>query len=109
MTNRLQPPAVVTDEQCLACVYNTSDAKCKREMQWTWRAETIPASRGEYERIRHRLDEESFGKPPKPFNQLSKDEQQKLEKKRLNEYCRVAYGKLHITREEKKTSRVCQR
>jgi DNA polymerase epsilon subunit 1 len=42
LTNRLQPPAVVTDEQCLACVHNTPDAKCKREMEWTWRAEFHP-------------------------------------------------------------------
>lgn len=34
LTNRLQPPAVVTDEQCLACVHNTPDARCKRELKW---------------------------------------------------------------------------
>lgn len=52
LTNRLQPPAVVTDEQCLACVHNTPDAQCKREMEWTWRGELVPATRGEYERIK---------------------------------------------------------
>jgi DNA polymerase epsilon subunit 1 len=52
LTNRLQPPAVVTDEQCLACIHNTPDAKCKREMSWRHRAEVVAATRGEYERIR---------------------------------------------------------
>ena len=34
-----QPPAVVTEEDCLACVYNAPDAKCKRKMTWDWRGE----------------------------------------------------------------------
>lgn len=39
LTNRLQPPAVINEEECLSCVYNTPDAKCKREMNWVWRGE----------------------------------------------------------------------
>ncbi|KAI6196280.1 DNA polymerase epsilon catalytic subunit A [Aphelenchoides besseyi] len=109
LTNRLQPPAVVTDEDCLACVHNTPDAQCKRELEWKWRAEIVPATRGEYERIKNGLEEQRFGKPPKPFHQLPKEEQQKLEKQRLNDFCRRAYGKQHITREEKRQTRICQR
>lgn len=39
LTNRLQPPAVVTEDDCLACKFNTPDAQCKREMKWMWRGE----------------------------------------------------------------------
>ncbi|KAI6220384.1 DNA polymerase epsilon catalytic subunit [Aphelenchoides fujianensis] len=76
------PPAVVTDEECLACVHNTPDARCKREMEWKWRGEIIPASKGEYQRIKHALEEQRFGKPPKSFHQLPKEEQERLEKQR---------------------------
>ena len=34
-----QPPAAVTEEQCIACIYNTPDAMCKRRMNWAWRGE----------------------------------------------------------------------
>uniref|UniRef100_A0A0M3KHJ2 DNA polymerase epsilon catalytic subunit n=1 Tax=Anisakis simplex TaxID=6269 RepID=A0A0M3KHJ2_ANISI len=37
LTNRLQPSAVVDEEDCMACIYNTPDAKCKRVMRWEWR------------------------------------------------------------------------
>ncbi len=34
------------------------------------------------------------------FHELSHEEQAEIEKKRLQEYCRKAYKKIHITREE---------
>lgn len=39
LTNRLQPPAMITDTECLSCVHNTPDAKCKRSMNWVWRGD----------------------------------------------------------------------
>lgn len=73
--------------------------------------------------FQHRLEEEKFGKPPRPFNQLPKEEQHRLEKKRLAgmlswlanfliqkiEYCKVAYGRVHVSREQKRKTRICQR
>uniref|UniRef100_A0AC34GQD3 DNA polymerase epsilon catalytic subunit n=1 Tax=Panagrolaimus sp. ES5 TaxID=591445 RepID=A0AC34GQD3_9BILA len=109
LTNRLQPPAVIQEEDCLACVYNTPDAKCKREMNWVWRGELIPAKRGEYERVMQQLEQERFGKPPKPFHSLPKEQRLAIEKKRVQDYCRKAYGKLHLTRIEEKTSLICER
>jgi DNA polymerase epsilon subunit 1 len=45
LTNRLQPSAMVTEQDCAACEFNKPDAKCKRKMDWLWRGEMLPASR----------------------------------------------------------------
>jgi DNA polymerase epsilon subunit 1 len=45
LTNRLQPSAMVTEQDCAACDFNKPDAKCKRSMDWLWRGEVLPASR----------------------------------------------------------------
>jgi DNA polymerase epsilon subunit 1 len=50
LTNRLQPSAMVTEQDCAACDFNKPDAKCKRKMDWMWRGEIMPASR-RYERF----------------------------------------------------------
>lgn len=53
LTNRLQPHAIVTDKQCASCDFmGTSD--CQRVMEWTWRGEQFPASRGEAEMVQRR-------------------------------------------------------
>ncbi|MFH4974025.1 hypothetical protein AB6A40_000734 [Gnathostoma spinigerum] len=109
LTNRLQPSAVVEDEDCIACVYNVPEAKCKRKMQWEWRGEVLPASRGEYERIFQQLENEKFGKPPRAFHALSRDERTKIEKKRVLDFCKKAYGRTHLTRTQFRYSVICQR
>ena len=45
LTNRLQPSAMVTEQDCAACDFNKPDAKCKRKMDWLWRGEMLPATR----------------------------------------------------------------
>jgi len=34
LTNRLQPPAIVTDEDCAACDFNKPGKTCLRQMEW---------------------------------------------------------------------------
>uniref|UniRef100_A0A914MZX7 DNA polymerase epsilon catalytic subunit n=1 Tax=Meloidogyne incognita TaxID=6306 RepID=A0A914MZX7_MELIC len=109
LTNRLQPPAVVNEEQCMACIHNAPNAKCKRKMDWVWRGECIPASKGEYDRLMMQLEQERFGKPPKPFNALHKEERLKISKKRITEYCKTAYKRLHDTKIEQRNTTICQR
>uniref|UniRef100_A0AC35TLD7 DNA polymerase epsilon catalytic subunit n=1 Tax=Rhabditophanes sp. KR3021 TaxID=114890 RepID=A0AC35TLD7_9BILA len=110
LTNRLQPPAMVTEEDCVACVHNTVDAKCKRDMQWMWRGEMLPCNKGEYDhQIMSQLERQSFGKPPVPFHDLPKEEKDRIEKERVNAYNRRVYSKLHITKTEIRTTRICQR
>jgi DNA polymerase epsilon subunit 1 len=64
LTNRLQPPSMVTPEICAACTYNTPDDrnKCKKPMQWIWRGEMFAAKRQEFNRIKSQLEQEAFTK-----------------------------------------------
>ncbi|VDK84402.1 unnamed protein product [Litomosoides sigmodontis] len=109
LTNRLQPSAVVTNEDCIACVYNSPDAKCQRTMQWEWRGEIMPASKGEYERILQQLENETFGKPPRAYHSLDQEERVKIEAKRVKDFCKRAYGKTHITKNEYRHTTICER
>uniref|UniRef100_A0A0K0CTA2 DNA polymerase epsilon catalytic subunit n=1 Tax=Angiostrongylus cantonensis TaxID=6313 RepID=A0A0K0CTA2_ANGCA len=109
LTNRLQPCAVVNEEICMACSYNRPDAKCKRVMDWEWRGELVPASRGELQQIIQQLEGETFGKPPRAFHQLEKKERQSIEKKRIQDYSRRVYGRTHLTRTEMRQTMICQR
>jgi len=59
---RLQPSAVVTDEQCAACDFNKPGKTCLRSMEWVWRGEHYSATSAEYNSIKAQLASESF--PP---------------------------------------------
>ncbi|KAF2353054.1 DNA-directed DNA polymerase family B multifunctional domain [Trinorchestia longiramus] len=114
LTNRLQPSAMVSEETCAACDYNKPESCCQRRMSWLWRGEVMPATRAEVERAQHQLHTERFppltpGQPHRAFHQLSKEEQAVVTKKRLQEYCRVAYKRLHVTRLEERQQTICQR
>ncbi|XP_045460209.1 DNA polymerase epsilon catalytic subunit 1 [Harmonia axyridis] len=114
LTNRLQPCAMVNETICAACDFNKPNAKCQRNMAWMSRAEYMPATRNEYQRIQQQLETEKFpsivpGGPKRAFHQLSKQEQADLEKKRLLIYCRKVYKKQKVTRVEEKTTTICQK
>ncbi|CAH2294920.1 DNA polymerase epsilon catalytic subunit A [Pelobates cultripes] len=114
LTNRLQPSAMVDEATCAACDFNKPGATCQRKMTWQWRGELMPASRSEYHRIQQQLESEKFpplfpGKPPRAFHELNREEQAKYEKKRLADYCRKAYKKIHVTRLEERVTTICQR
>ncbi|EYC25275.1 hypothetical protein Y032_0012g1799 [Ancylostoma ceylanicum] len=109
LTNRLQPCAMVNEEICMACTYNRPDAKCKRVMNWEWRGELTPATRGELQQIIQQLEGETFGKPPKAFHQLERAERHSIEKKRVQDYSRRVYGRTHLTRLEMRQTMICQR
>ena len=55
LTNRLQPPATVSEQMCAACVHNRPESNCKRPLKWMWRGEVFPASLGEAAMIRNTL------------------------------------------------------
>ncbi|XP_043835295.1 DNA polymerase epsilon catalytic subunit A [Dromiciops gliroides] len=114
LTNRLQPSAMVNEATCAACDFNKPGANCQRKMTWQWRGEFMPASRSEYHRIQQQLESEKFpplfpDKPARAFHELSREEQAKYEKKRLADYCRKAYKKIHITKVEERLTTICQR
>ena len=75
---------------------------------------SAPASRNEYQTIRLQLESETIP-PARPgdsavnFHSLPLYEQAALEKKRLADYCKKAYKRTKITREESKSTTICQR
>uniref|UniRef100_A0A336MSN0 DNA polymerase epsilon catalytic subunit n=1 Tax=Culicoides sonorensis TaxID=179676 RepID=A0A336MSN0_CULSO len=114
LTNRLQPSAMVTETDCAACDFNKPGALCKREMDWLWRGDMLPATKNEFQRIQQQLETEKFppilpGGPQRAFHELSKEDQAAYEMKRLKDYCRKAYKKTKVTKMETRTSTVCQK
>uniref|UniRef100_A0A4W3JAW6 DNA polymerase epsilon catalytic subunit n=1 Tax=Callorhinchus milii TaxID=7868 RepID=A0A4W3JAW6_CALMI len=114
LTNRLQPSAMVDEVICAACDFNKPGANCQRNMTWTWRGQFMPATRSEYHRIQQQLESEKFppmfpNGRPQAFHALNREEQAKYEKKRLADYCRKAYKKIHNTRIEERVTTICQR
>uniref|UniRef100_A0A8B9JNV3 DNA polymerase epsilon catalytic subunit n=1 Tax=Astyanax mexicanus TaxID=7994 RepID=A0A8B9JNV3_ASTMX len=114
LTNRLQPSAMVDEATCAACDFNKPGANCQRRMTWQWRGEIMPASRSEFHRIQQQLESEKFpplfpNGRPRAFHELNREEQARHEKKRLGDYCRKAYKKVHLTRLEERVTTICQR
>ncbi|KAJ8723761.1 hypothetical protein PYW07_007741 [Mythimna separata] len=114
LTNRLQPSAMVNTHVCAVCDYNRPGATCQRHMEWMWRGDYLPATRSEYQRIQQQLETEKFpplhpGGPTRAFHALPKEDQAAYEKKRLADYCRVAYKKTKVTRTEVRTTTICQK
>lgn len=114
LTNRLQPCAMVDETICAACDFNRAGANCQRNMSWMWRAEYLPATKNEYNRIQQQLETEKFPSAtpagePRAFHSLTKEEQAELEKKRLTEYCRKVYKKSKVTAMDEKVTTICQK
>ncbi|KAI9217507.1 hypothetical protein BC828DRAFT_408441 [Blastocladiella britannica] len=103
LTNRLQPDAMVEAVDCAACDYNDPGNGCKRDLEWRWRGEYFPATRGDTNRVRTQLHKEPA------FLALKPDMQQAAFLKRMAEFSRKNYKRIHETTIETKTSTVCQR
>lgn len=120
LTNRLQPSAIVNDEDCAACDFNRPGKTCLRPMEWVWRGETYSATRAEYLSLKAQLQSETF--PPargaggssslqhRTWNELSYEEKGKLLKERLKKYCQRVYKRvLDKPTTEKRSAGICQR
>ncbi|CAI0398250.1 unnamed protein product [Linum tenue] len=98
LTNRLQPPSIVTDEICTACDFNRPDKTCLRKLDWVWRGETFTAKRSDYYHLKKQIESEfvdgNNGQPAKSFIALPKVEQQTKLKERLKKYCQKAYKRV---------------
>ncbi|KAI0982861.1 hypothetical protein GJ496_006059 [Pomphorhynchus laevis] len=116
LTNRLQPSAIVKEQDCAMCSFNSDGANCQRRMTWTWRGDYLPASRADLQRVRSQLEKEKFDTVDKTgntiqvaFHDLTVKEQRIIERKRYSNFCRKTYKRIHVTREEKREGTVCQR
>ncbi|DBA81285.1 TPA: hypothetical protein ACH3X2_006902 [Trebouxia sp. C0005] len=99
LTNRLQPSAVVTDEQCAACDFNKPGKTCLRSMEWVWRGEHYSATSAEYNSIKAQLASESFppavaGGPVRFYQDLSYEDRSKMLKDRLKKYSQKVYKRV---------------
>ena len=84
LTNRLQPSAIVDDPTCAACDFNQAKNNCKRQMNWVWRGDYNPASKGEYERTKDQLSREKIA-DGLYFHELEDKEQAALVSIRLKQ------------------------
>ena len=113
-TNRLQPDSMIQESDCAACDFNRPGKTCDRRMPWSWRGEFLPAQKNEYNMIRHALENERFpGKYAnglaRTFQDLGVDEQASMVKKRLQDYSKKIYHKIHETKTLEREAIICQR
>ncbi|XAR60114.1 DNA-directed DNA polymerase [Bertholletia excelsa] len=98
LTNRLQPPSIVTDEVCTACDFNRPGKRCLRKLEWVWRGETYMARKSDYYHLKRQIESELVdggdGQLSKSFLELPKMEQQSKLKERLKKYCQKAYKRV---------------
>uniref|UniRef100_A0A0R0HLB0 DNA polymerase epsilon catalytic subunit n=1 Tax=Glycine max TaxID=3847 RepID=A0A0R0HLB0_SOYBN len=110
LTNRLQPPSIVTEEVCTACDFNRPGKTCLRKLEWVWRGETFMAKKSDYYALKTQIESEFVDdseknnralshyseKSSKSFLDLPKAEQQSRLKERLKKYCQkvMAYKRV---------------
>ncbi|WIA29248.1 hypothetical protein OEZ86_011756 [Tetradesmus obliquus] len=122
LTNRLQPAAIVNDEDCAACDFNKPGKTCLRQMEWVWRGEHYACSHSEYLQVKRQLMSESHapaaagrdadgeGGGPRSWQELGAEEQGKLLKERLKKYTQKVYKRvLDKPVVEARTAGICQR
>nr|KAJ0201048.1 hypothetical protein LSAT_V11C600314360 [Lactuca sativa] len=101
LTNRLQPPSIVTEEVCTACDFNRPGKTCLRKLEWKWRGETYTAKRSDYYHLKRQIESEVVavdGFKSKSFLELPKVDQQLKLKDRLKKYCQKGFAcvKMHF-------------
>ena len=113
-TNRLQPDSMISESDCAACDFNRPGKTCDRRLPWSWRGEFLPAKRDEYNMIRRAVANEKF--PAKStrglaraFQELSLDEQAGVVRKRLQDYAKKIYHKIHDSKTIEREAIICQR
>ncbi|CAD6250912.1 unnamed protein product [Miscanthus lutarioriparius] len=98
LTNRLQPPSIVTDVDCTACDFNRPGKNCLRKLEWVWRGETYMAKKNDYYHIKRQIESELIQSggiaSSKPFLDLSKPEHLLKLKDRLKKYCQKAHKRV---------------
>ncbi|MCO5564216.1 hypothetical protein L7F22_017874 [Adiantum nelumboides] len=114
LTNRLQPPSIVSDDVCAACDFNRPGKTCLRHLEWVWRGESYMAKRSEYYHLKNQIESEQFtsadGLSAQYFRDLPKEEQQAKLKERLKKYCQKVYKRvLDKPTAERRVAGICMR
>ncbi|KAK2800573.1 DNA polymerase epsilon catalytic subunit [Onygenales sp. PD_10] len=113
-TNRLQPDSMIQESDCAACDFNRPGKTCDRRMPWSWRGEFLPAKRDEYNMIRRAVTNEKFPgrtktSPMRMFEELDAAEQAAIVRKRLQDYSKKIYHKIHDSKTIQREAIICQR
>ena len=113
-TNRLQPDSMIQEADCAACDFNRPGKTCDRRMPWAWRGEFLPAQKNEYNMVRHALENESFpgrfpNSPSITFQDMTSEQQATSVKRRLTDYSKKIYHKIHETKTIEREAIICQR
>ena len=111
LTNRLQPTAIVDDKKCSGCVFNRPESNCTRPLNWEWKGEYYPLTRGEYEQIKVQIEYEHLknSESGKSFYELPPEEQQTAILRRVKERSQKIYKQLYVSKTELKENTVCMR
>lgn len=114
ITNRLQPDSMIQESDCAACDFNRPGKTCDRRLPWAWRGEFLPAKRDEYNMIRQAVENERFLSKSgrggtRLFGELSAEEQASVVKKRLQDYSKKIYHKIHDSKTMLREAIICQR
>ncbi|RJE19848.1 DNA polymerase [Aspergillus sclerotialis] len=114
ITNRLQPDSMIQESNCAACDFNRPGKTCDRRLPWAWRGEFLPAKRDEYNMIRQAVANERFpgrtkNSPMRLFTDMSAEEQASIVKKRLQDYSKKIYHKIHDSKTMTREAIICQR
>lgn len=113
-TNRLQPDSMITEADCASCDFNRPGKTCDRRLPWSWRGEYSPAKMDEYLMIRRALENEHFPgrfpkSPQRTWDDLSAAEKATQVRKRINDYSRKVYQRIHKTEIVEREAIICQR
>ena len=117
LTNRLQPPSMVTAATCAACDFNRAGNDCQRKLEWIWRGDYFPADRNAVRMISRQLESERIVVENKDdgtssqvlFADLKPQKQAEITKARVKEYSRRIHKRVKDTEEELREAIVCQR
>lgn len=105
LTNRLQPTSIVNESTCASCKYREDRISCQRKMDWMWRGDLLPCTKGEYMMIKTQLDHDYVQTKNKKKTLKYKEEL----KKRLTKFCENHYRKRKTVVTEQREGIVCQR
>jgi DNA polymerase epsilon subunit 1 len=113
-TNRLQPDSMIQEADCAACDFNRPGKTCDRRLPWAWRGEYLPAKRDEYNMIKRALENETFpgrhpSQPRRTWDELEPEDQASHVKKRLIDFSKKIYHKIHDSKTIEKEAIICQR
>ncbi|KAL4468704.1 hypothetical protein ABPG74_005207 [Tetrahymena malaccensis] len=106
LTNRLQPVAIVNEQICSGCLFNSAQNECKRPLDWQWRGEYFPLNRNEFEKLKSDLE---YERAANDLHQTNTEEFYKALKQRIKTYSQKTYKTIHVKETLTKQNTVCMR